>query len=199
MDDFGALARSGAELERRLRCLAPAGYARPSVCPGWSAGDLANHVVGGELRYWLRLRDDGPAAEATRDEDHIAGDPAGAYRRYAQPLEEEFRRPGALARVVPHRAGPRTGLQLLHMRIMERALHAWDLARTLGVDDTLDEELVQVLLRVCPPLVAELRGTGFYREPLPDGGPAALPMAALLRLTGRDPAARPGGPPVPGA
>jgi uncharacterized protein (TIGR03086 family) len=190
-DEFRALADSGAGLRRRLRGLAPDRYGLPSICSGWSAADLANHVVGGERRYWLLLRGADPAVvEATRFEDHIGADPVAAYADLSRLVEEEFARPGALQRTVSHRAGNRSGLELLRMRVMERALHGWDLARTLGLDDSLQASLVDYLLARCLPLVTELSAKGLYGAPV-DGGPDQPPVQRLLRLTGRDPEARP--------
>lgn len=187
MDDLQALGSSGAELERRLRSLHPAEYGRPSVCAGWSAADLANHVVGGEWRYWLLMRGAEPAVvEATRGQGHIGDDPVVAYASRSRLLDEEFRQPGALDRRVSHRAGDRSGLQLLRMRVLERALHAWDLARTLGLDDSLDRDLVHYLLGSCLPLVTELRAKGLYGAPAPAGAALESPLQRLLRLTGRD-------------
>jgi uncharacterized protein (TIGR03086 family) len=194
-DESRALADSGAALRRRLLSLAPARYGLPSICPGWSAADLANHVVGGELRYWLLLRGAEPGVmEGTRSQDHIGTDPADAYANLSRQLEEEFSRPGALQRAVSHRAGKRSGLELLRMRVMERALHGWDLARTLGLDDSLDGSLAEYLLATCLPLVSDLRARGLYGSPA-DAGPAEPPARRLLRLTGRDPGAVPPGNP----
>lgn len=186
MDDFEALACAGAELEPRLRALSPARYQQPSVCAGWSAADLANHVVGGEQRYLLLLRDAEPAeVEATRDRDHIGDDPARAYASRSRLLDEQFRQPGALQRTVRHRAGDRSGLDLLRMRVMERGLHAWDLARTLGLDDTLDPGLTDYLLGHCLPLVTDLQAKGLIGAPGPGGNHEQPPMERLLQLTGR--------------
>jgi uncharacterized protein (TIGR03086 family) len=191
MDEYQALASSGAELQRRLRGLTPAGYGKPSVCPGWSAADLANHVVGGERRYLLLLRGADPAVvEATRVQDHIGSDPAGAFASLSCLVDEEFAKPGALQRTVSHRAGDRSGLELLRMRVLERALHGWDLARTLSLDDSLGTDLVDYLLARCLPLVTKSRasGLGLYGPPA-GGGPDEPPLRRLLRLTGRDPGA----------
>ena len=171
MRDFEALASAGAELEPRLRALSPTKYRQPSVCAGWSAADLANHVVGGEQRYLLLLRDAEPAeVEATRGRDHI-GDPARAYAIRSWLLDEQFRQAGALQRTVRHRAGDRSGLELLRMRVIERALHAWD--------------LVDYLLVNCLPLVTDLQAKGLFGPASPGGSPAQSPMERLLRLTGR--------------
>jgi uncharacterized protein (TIGR03086 family) len=184
--DLEALATAGAELEPRLRALSPTSYRQPSVCAGWSAADLANHVVGGEQRYLLLLRDAEPAeVEATRGRDHIGDDPARAYAIRSRLLDDQFRQPGALQRTVRHRAGDRSGLELLRMRVMERALHAWDLARTLGLDDTLGPGVVDYLLGNCLPLVTDLQAKGLLGPAGPGGSPAQPPMERLLRLTGR--------------
>jgi uncharacterized protein (TIGR03086 family) len=184
--DFEALASAGRELAPRLRALSPTRYRQPSVCAGWSAADLANHVVGGEQRYLLLLRDAEPAeVEATRGRDHIGNDPARAYAVRSRLLDEEFRQAGALQRTVRHRAGDRNGLELLRMRVIERALHAWDLARTLALDATLSPGLVDYLLGNCLPLVTDLQAKGLFGRASPGGSPVQLPMERLLWLTGR--------------
>lgn len=185
MDDLRALAVAGRELERRLPAVGEDELDRPSSCRGWSVYDLVNHVNGGGHRYLLLLR--GAAAgdlAATRAQDHVRPDPLAAYLRWQRPLTAAFAEPGALARTVHHPVGDRSGLDLLRMRTLDLALHAWDLARSLGIDDTLDAELSAHLLGQCRDLVEELRGHGLYAEP-GEPGEDASPQAALLRQTGR--------------
>lgn len=187
MEDFEALAASGAEWERRLAEYTPQRAGEPSILPGWSAHDLINHVVGGALRYLLLLR--GAAldiVEATRGHDHIGADPLRVHRSYAGPLGAEFRAPDVLQRTVKHRAGQFSGLELLRMRVLEQTLHSWDLARTLGTDDTLPAELVAYLLANCEDLVLGLREAGRYDGPVGADGNPADPQYRLLVLTGRD-------------
>lgn len=93
---------------------------------------------------------------------------------------------GALERTAQHVAGRRTGRELLSMRILDTAVHGWDLARALGVDARLDDELVAFLL-------ASTAEAEHGPQP-PSFGPAVdEPQSGepaqdrLLRLLGRDP------------
>jgi hypothetical protein len=47
---------------------------------------------------------------------------------------------------VHHVTGDRTGRELLSMRILDAAIHAWDLARALGAGEALDDDVVAFLL-----------------------------------------------------
>lgn len=177
---------AGAALERRLAAVRDEHLDRPSACSGWSVYDLINHVNGGGHRYLLLMQ--GASSEqltGTRTQDHVRPKPLDAYRRWQRPLAAAFVEPGALDRVAHHPVGDRSGLDLLRMRTLELTLHAWDLARSLGVDEGLDPELAGHLLSHCMHLVDELRGHGMYAaagEQLPD---AASPPNELLRRTGR--------------
>ena len=132
LDELEALDLAGHELERRLTELRSEQLDRSSSCAGWSVYDLVNHVIGGGHRYGLLLK--GASAEdlaPTRTEDHVRPDPVTSYVRWEEPLRSAFREPGALERLVHHPAGDRSGLDLLRMRTLELALHAWDLAQSL--------------------------------------------------------------------
>jgi hypothetical protein len=67
--------------------------------------------------------------EATRAVDHLGDDPVASFVATAAELKEAFGEPGAMARTAYHRAGGRTGAQLLGMRVLDVAVHTWDLAR----------------------------------------------------------------------
>jgi uncharacterized protein (TIGR03086 family) len=185
MDDLQPLDVAGRELERRLTALRADQLDQPSSCAGWSVYDLANHVIGGGHRYLLLL--EGAPAErltSTRSEDHVRPDPLASYRRWQEPLRAAFAEPGALERVVHHPAGDRTALDLLRMRTLDLTLHAWDLARSLELDEALDGELARYLLARCMYLVDELRDKGLY-GPAHGTEDGAAPQVRLLRLTGR--------------
>jgi uncharacterized protein (TIGR03086 family) len=185
LDGLQALDLAGHELERRLADLPLDRLDRPSSCAGWSVYELTNHVIGGEHRYLLLML--GASAEQltpTRSEDHVHPNPLTSYLRWHEPLRTAFREAGALERLVHHPVGDRSGRDLLGMRTLELTLHAWDLSRSLDLDETLDGELARYLLDHCMYLVDELRGNGMYA---PENGEAdgGSPQAELLRRTGR--------------
>jgi uncharacterized protein (TIGR03086 family) len=185
VDDLDALHLAGRELERRLTTLTADQLDRSSSCPGWSVYDLVNHVSGGGHRYLLLLAG-APADEltATRTQDHVGPDPVAAYRLWQEPLAAAFAEAGALERTVHHPVGDRSGRDLLRMRTMDLTLHAWDLARSLQLDEELDAALCQHLLSSCTDLVEELRGHGLYAAPS-DGDDDGEPQQRLLHTTGR--------------
>lgn len=120
------------------------------------------------MRYLLLLRGtELTIVEAARDKDHVGPDPLRSHERFADPLNAEFRAPGARQRTVHHRAGRFTGLELLRVHVLEQTLHAWDLARSLDLNDRLPTELVQHVLDSSTDLVLRLREAGRFGTPRP--------------------------------
>jgi uncharacterized protein (TIGR03086 family) len=77
-----------------------------------------------------------------RDVDALGRDPVGAYVRSVQVCTEAFTRPETLQRVLDYPLGQVSGQQALAVRTTDTTIHTWDLARALGVDDTLTPDLV---------------------------------------------------------
>jgi uncharacterized protein (TIGR03086 family) len=185
MDRYGALERATATFAAVLASVPDDRWQSPSVNPGWSVHDLVNHVVGGNRRYVVLLTG-APTAEveALRDLDHLGDDPDRAFAQTSAELIAAFARPGALEVTVHHRQGDRSGSDLLTMRVMEHALHGWDLARSIGADDGIDPGVVDTLLGAF-----DTDETLLVRSGYPPSNPpaAADPQRRLLILTGRTP------------
>jgi uncharacterized protein (TIGR03086 family) len=186
VDDLEALDAAGVALEQRLAAVRDDHLQRRSSCSGWSVYDLINHVNGGGHRYLLLMQ--GAPAERlapTRTQDHVRPDPLDAYRQWQRPLTSAFAQPDALDRVVHHPVGDRSGLDLLRMRALDLTLHAWDLARSLDLDEALDQHLTEHLLGHCMYLVDELRDHGLYAAAGEQAHTPVSPPQELLRRTGR--------------
>lgn len=123
---------------------------------------------------------------ALRAVDHLGADPSGSFAAAADEMVAAFREPDALTRTVHHPAGDRSGRVLLEMRILDFAVHGWDLARAIGSDDVLDNDLVELLWDLASATVPELARRGYFKaaDVAPPAG-ASLQMR-LLHLTGRD-------------
>ncbi len=188
MERLEALDRATAEFDAALRRVGPDDWSRPSTNPGWSVWDLVNHVVGGNVRYVVLLTG-APTAEVERlrDVDHVGANPVDAFRETSDRVRAAFAEPGVLEQVVHHRLGDRSGSDLLTMRILEHALHGWDLARSVNLSVELDPKVVAAALHAIADDPSLLVRSG-YPEPAEDavtGADAADPARRLLTLTGR--------------
>ena len=179
------LGRAGAGFEQRLRRVGTDDWGRPTPCSEWDVRALVNHVIGGNRRYVMLLR--GASAEAvdrTRTADHLGADPVAAFTTTAGALAVAFGEDGALIRIAHHPIGDRTGAQLLAMRVLDLTVHAWDLARALDVDDTLDDAPVEFALTHAE-LIDAGRAHGSFAVPAVSPLVAASPQDRLLHLSGR--------------
>jgi uncharacterized protein (TIGR03086 family) len=189
-DAYDALDRATAGFRGLLATVTDDDWDRPTPNPGWSVRDLVNHVVGGNRRY-LILLGGAPTVEVEklRGGDHLGGNPLAAFDRTSAAVAAAFRDPGALEQTVHHRKGDRSGDDLLTMRILEHALHGWDLATAIGGDTRIGPSVVAVLLeRVSHDLLVR---SGYPGEAEPGADTATgadtkqSPQQRLLVLTGR--------------
>ncbi|HEY2095457.1 MAG TPA: TIGR03086 family metal-binding protein [Pseudonocardia sp.] len=135
------------EFARLLRLVGPDDWRRPTPCSEWDVRALVNHVVGANVRYQLLLhRAPTEQVEAMRTVDHLGDDALASFVGTAERVVGCFHEDGALERIAHHATGDRTGRDLLSMRILDAAIHGWDLARALGADETLDDDVVAFLL-----------------------------------------------------
>ncbi|MGO1054109.1 TIGR03086 family metal-binding protein [Crossiella sp. CA198] len=134
---------SAAEFERKLQAIRPEQWIQPTPCTEWNVRQLVNHVTRGNLNY-LALVEGGSRAEflRLRDVDALGTDALDAYGRSVRLCAEAFARPGALHRVLDYPLGQVTGRQALAVKTTDITIHTWDLARAIGVDDTLAASLV---------------------------------------------------------
>lgn len=110
----------------------------PSPCEGWSAQDVVDHVMGGPPYYaeaW-----GGQAPDVPDDADRATRYSAG-YRA----LADACRQPGVLEQMIPSLFGDGempTGV-MFGILTSDTLIHTWDLARSIGLDVQLDQDLLQ--------------------------------------------------------
>ena len=187
MDGLDALATANAGFERRLRLVRSDDWGRPTPCDEWDVRALVNHVVGASRRYTMLLQ--GASAmevHATRSVDHLGDDALASFLANAAEVTAAFREEGALERTVHHDAvGDRTGAELLGMRVLDVAVHSWDLARAIDADDTLDADVVDFVLTL--PGFEAGRQQGGFAAPVGEIAADSSAQVRLLYLLGRHP------------
>jgi uncharacterized protein (TIGR03086 family) len=129
--------------EAVLAGVAPGRWSAPSPCAGWSAVDVAGHVIGDlrSVEAYATMRD-----EEDRDAEDpraAAGDDPLAAWRVARADMMAALDPAALARLVPLPWGPIPLGEFLEQYPMEILVHTWDLAQATGQAAVLDPGLVR--------------------------------------------------------
>jgi len=70
------------------------------------------------------------------------------------------------------------------MRVLEFAIHGWDLASAICADEELEPDLVEYLWTISP-LVERGRQEGFFSAPIGEGPRGGSPQGRLLHALGR--------------
>jgi uncharacterized protein (TIGR03086 family) len=165
----------------RVEAVPPDGWDRPSPCEGWTARDVVGHLAESARGFLSRGGVDLPDGPSAED------DPPGAWahtRDHVLAVLED-----------PELAGRRfeTGMGEMSLEEMvgrfgvgDVLVHTWDLARAVGLDDTLDPDEVHRLLQTMEPNDELMRqGTAFGpKVPVPDD---ADEQTRLIAFTGRRP------------
>lgn len=119
----------------------------PTPLPGWDVRALVNHLVN-EERWTPEL-----FAGATVDEvgdrfdgDLLGADPVTTFDEAAATALRTVQADGAMDRTVHLSFGDRPGSEYALQLSADHLVHAWDLARALGTDEALDEDVVAELL-----------------------------------------------------
>jgi uncharacterized protein (TIGR03086 family) len=176
--------RACAEFTRRLVHVGPADWRRPTPCDRWTVRDLVGHVVETHLRTARIV-----AGERGRDV-------AAAFDGWTLPDDavatwEEASR-GAIAAFasadltvsIPMRLGRAPVAIAVSILMSDALVHAWDLARAIGADERLPEDLLETSVSNAGPFEAPLRESGFFR-PRVEVADDADPLARALAFFGR--------------
>ncbi len=181
------LRRASDFYDRRLGAVADDQWSLPSVCDEWTVKDLADHVLGGNrFAVGMLAGLDTPSAFAAAFVDGFDSDPLTAYRASAEAQLDAFGADGALDVIVHHPAGDIAGRQFLGFRLGDLLLHAWDVARSTGGDESLDDVLVTAVWDTYEPMLSVAQDHGrFGQGPSGTVPPEASLALRLLDLTGR--------------
>jgi len=167
MDAIAALSQARHEFESRLAQVGDDQWNNATPCGEWDVSALVNHMMLGN-RMTVQLHGGMSADEVIAGlNDDLLGasdDLAADFAATADQLHAGFSAEGGLDGTVTHPMGVIPRSIFAGFRVCDYAVHAWDLARGIGVDDTLDADLVQWLWDDCQPMKDGLAATGMFGE-----------------------------------
>ena len=188
MDALEALSRSESEVLARVDQLTAEHWNMPTVCDEWTVDGLVRHLVIGSRIVVVGLTGAPKERVAESLQSAIDGDLVAAMRTSFAEQADAMRAPGALAMTVHYPTFDLTGERLLGFRIVDLVMHAWDLSRSLGFDESLDPDLVAWTWDWLQPIAPFIGSIGMFGEgpsgTLTDDDPLDR---RLIDLTGRRP------------
>lgn len=160
-------------------------WAASTPCTEWDVRAVVNHVVG-EHRWVVPLMAGQTVADvgSELDGDLLGDDPTAAWHHAAGPSHAAFAEPGVMGSTVHLSYGDERAAAYCEQLIFDNLVHAWDLARGAGIDDTLPPELVEWGIEWATPIMPMLTGSGAFGQVLdvPDDADA---QTRLLAMVGR--------------
>ena len=167
MELLEALDRAADGFSQRLRAAPDDAWTNPTPCTDWDVRALVAHVIGGN-RLAVGILGGAPHEEVLGELQRlgvvVGDDIVGSYEQSAADQRAAFRRAGALDGTVNHVIGDIPAPMLLGFRVADLLVHSWDLARGLGVDDTLDPEVVEVVWAFAAPMSRGMKASGRFGE-----------------------------------
>ncbi|MGE0307754.1 MAG: TIGR03086 family metal-binding protein [Acidimicrobiia bacterium] len=176
------LLRAVALFESRVAAAASDAWSQASPCEGWSARDVVAHVVA-NLRA-LRATADGADFFSAFGQP-VDGNVLDAWRAERDGVSDTLgtliERSTETILVGGNHVPPFVVVDGL---MRDLVIHSWDLARAVGGDERLPDELISAATEAMKMVTDEARGPGLYGYPVAvaDGADA---QAKLLASSGR--------------
>ena len=176
-------ARSIEEFGSRVQLVEEDQWEKPTPCGDWNVHDLVNHLVYEDV--WAPPLFEGQTIEQVGDRfdgDLLGGAPHKAWEEASTGALAAAGAPGALSKPVHLSSGDQPGAEYLGQLLNDHVIHAWDLARAIGADDTLDPELVEMLYDKMKPMEDTLKQSGAFgdRVEVPDDADTQTKLLAVM-------------------
>jgi len=157
-------------------------------CSEWDVRALVHHLLYEQV--WVPPLFDGQSTSEVGDrfDGDLMGDDRSAWpgllTSSIQTAHAVVAQPGSLEETVHLSFGDTSGSEYVTQLTGDFAIHAWDLARATGQDDTMDPDAVALLLPWAQANAELLAASGMFDPPV-DPGDDAPAQARLLGLVGR--------------
>ncbi|HEX2088304.1 MAG TPA: TIGR03086 family metal-binding protein [Actinomycetota bacterium] len=159
-------------------------WSLPTPCTDWNVRDLVHHLV--YENRWTAPLMGGATLEQVGDRfegDLLGSDPKSAWR---ESMDEAVRsvREVSLNRTIHLSYGDVPARHYAFELATDHLIHAWDLARAISADESLDEDLVELVYRKMKPREDALKSSGLFGKRVDPPGNADL-QTRLLAVYGR--------------
>lgn len=159
---------------------------RPTPCSDWSVRDLLNHLTAEHLWVPHLLRGESLEEVGTRyDGDVLGADPMAAWRRAITASVLAWGQADDTGSVHTSMGQIPTS-DYAHQMLVDLTVHAWDLARGVGVRPHLVPDAVEACLAYEKPRVDGGEVPGIFAAPVATDSDSRVDQ--LVALLGRDPA-----------
>jgi uncharacterized protein (TIGR03086 family) len=162
-----------------VRAVSPDEWETQSPCEKWKARDVVAHVVAGHRGVVAGVRG-GESTPLGADED-----PKKAWEEASRAIDEITGDPEAIAKEIDGPTGKMPAGEIIGRFVtMDTLVHTWDLARTVGADERLDEDSVQRAYEAIKPMDEMIRQRNVFGPKL-DPPPGADLQTEFLYFLGR--------------
>ncbi|MDP9326711.1 MAG: TIGR03086 family metal-binding protein [Actinomycetota bacterium] len=177
--------RSVRDFGEKVRAVGDGQWTNGTPCSEWDVRALVNHLVNEAL--WVKPLLEGQTIEEVGDRldgDLLGEDPKAAFDRAAAEALAVAAEPGAVGRIVHISSGDAPAGQYLGQLFADFVVHGWDLARGIGVDDTIDAGYAAAIYEQMKPMENAMKSWGVYGDKIDAAGDADV-QTRLLALFGR--------------
>ena len=187
MDLLQAHGAAMATFDRAVTLIESRQWYEPTPCTAWTVYDLVNHLVAEQL--WVPPLLDGASVEELGDQfdgDQLGTDPKATWQQAAQAAREAWLAPDVLDKQVQLSSGLTPATEYCWEMTTDLAVHGWDLATAIGVDNRIDPQLSRAVLNFVKPKIKYWQGSGLFADSIPVPANAS-DQDKLLGLLGRQP------------
>ena len=182
---IGLFQRATEGFGRHVRSIGKERWHDSTPCAEWDVRMLVNHVAVEQLWVPPLVQGSSVTDVGTRlDGDQLGDDPVGAWQVARSAALAAFSTPGVLEASVALSSGDRATSEYCWEMTTDALIHTWDLARSIGAEETLDSELVELIYERVLPVAEHLHESGMFAPPVLVSADAVL-QTKLLALFGR--------------
>jgi uncharacterized protein (TIGR03086 family) len=154
---------------------------KPSPCDGWTAADVVDHVVTTQGMFLGFVGESAPEGPA------VADDPMGAWDTARAAVQARLDDPDLATAEFDGFTGRSTFEAAVgRFLCMDLVVHGWDLARAVGLDETIEPADIARVHEQAVEFGDNLRGPRAFGPALPEP-PGASAQDRLLAFLGRRP------------